>query len=274
MRRFTGMGSWVAAFAVALVGVASTARADKWYFESSMSQDQTVPPTGSEATGHATFVYDDETNMISGEIMFEGIAHEDFIYAHLHVGRVGFYGDMVVHLGHQHEFEHDHETGEHHRIVPEQFVDPIYEFDLLTDGCYVAVHSVQFESAGEIRGQTIAIPRLSHTGLARGQDATLQVSGALGGETVHFLYSWDGVGFGPSVPQLGGLTLDVLNPVRMLGSATATARGTATLTVRVPQNIMPFPIAFQAVIRRGPGGSESVKSNTSTTAILPNCCLD
>src|SRR5690606_602802 len=84
------------------VSAATTASADVWHFESFIDQSQVIPPTGSDATGYATVRYDDVTNKMDIDVYVEGIAHEEILYGHLHVGRVGFYGDVILHLGHQH----------------------------------------------------------------------------------------------------------------------------------------------------------------------------
>ncbi len=242
------------------------AHADVWYIETDLSHDQHVPPTGSPATGHASLVYDDETNLLSCDIYIEGIMHEDLLYGHLHEGRVGFYGEMITMLGHGHMWERQGDGL--HYAESGIFIDEIWEPFILTEGSYVNIHTVQWP-AGEIRGQATMVPRLSHTDLQRGNPAVLSVSRARAGERVYFLYSMEGVGAGRSIPGLGGLTLDLVDPVGLIGSATADARGLARLNVTIPRNAPPFPIALQAVIRRGANGEDSVKSNTRTTAILP-----
>ncbi len=258
--------SRVAAGVLCAVALCAVAQADIWYFEATITDDQHIPPTGSDAFGHATLVYDDVTNLLSCDIYIEGIHHDDLLYGHLHQGRVGFYGEMITMLGHGHMWMHD---GHGLRFVGTDIpVDEMWEQDLLTDGAYVNIHSIQWE-AGEIRGQAIATPRLSHTALVRGADATLDLSRANPGERVYFISSSAGVGVGPSVPALGGLTLDLLEDVTLLGSAVAGQDGRAQLIGRVPGSAQPLPISLQAVIRRGDDGSLSVKSNTQSTAILP-----
>ncbi|TAH39449.1 MAG: hypothetical protein EYC70_01300 [Planctomycetota bacterium] len=103
--------------------------------------------------------------------------------------------------------------------------------------------------------------------LVRGNPAELQVTGALGGETVWFLYSTAGTGSGPCPPQLGGLCLDLLAPVQTLGSAAADTGGTATFTGIVPAGAPLIAVHFQAVVRRGPGGADSAKTATVSATI-------
>lgn len=254
------------AVAVGLFASASMVRADVWYIETDLSHDQHIPPTGSPATGHASLVYDDETNLLSCDIYIEGIMHENLLYGHLHQGRWGFYGEMITMLGHGHMWERH---GDGLRYAESGIViDPMWKQEIITEGAYVNIHTVQWP-AGEIRGQAWAVPRLSHTDLQRGQVATFSVSRVQSGETVYFLYSMNGVGEGRSIPGLGGLRLDLLDSVGLIGSARADANGSARLSLMIPRQAPPVPIALQAVIRRGPAGRDSVKSNTRSTFILP-----
>ncbi len=121
------------------------------------------------------------------------------------------------------------------------------------------------------KGQTVAPALvLGQSDLHQGQQATWTVTGAVPGETVHFALSLAGVGPGPCPPQLGGLCVDLIPPLRLLGSAVADGAGVAQLTVTVPDSAPEGSFAHaQAVARRGPDGSESVKSNTSSKEVLP-----
>ena len=103
--------------------------------------------------------------------------------------------------------------------------------------------------------------------LVRGSSVDLEVTGALAGEAVWFLSSLAGTGSGPCVSQLGGLCLDLLAPIRTLGAATAGAGGVATHSGTVPPNAPLVDVHLQAVIRRGLGGQESVKSGAVTGTI-------
>lgn len=111
--------------------------------------------------------------------------------------------------------------------------------------------------------------RLTQTALHRGQPATFQASGLVPSETAYFLYSRTGTGAGPCVPQLGGLCLDLLDPVNVIGNASADGTGVATLTQVVPTTAPLIAIHTQAVVRRGNNGSSSTKSNTISDTIQP-----
>lgn len=111
---------------------------------------------------------------------------------------------------------------------------------------------------------------LSQTPLRRGLVAAFHAAGARPDEEVFFLYSTRGVGAGPCPPQLGGLCLNLRTPIERLGSARADADGLATLRVMIPGGApLGTPVHTQAVIRRGPGGSMSVKSRPVSAQIEP-----
>ena len=111
-------------------------------------------------------------------------------------------------------------------------------------------------------------PVLSQTPLVRGANATFTVTGALPGETVYYYYSFAGVGGATYCPpEFGGLCLDLLTPVVQAGTASADATGTARLTRRIPPSAPLRDVSTQAAIARGPGGADSVKSNTVTAPI-------
>ncbi len=106
--------------------------------------------------------------------------------------------------------------------------------------------------------------------LQRGQAATLTADGAAAGETVYFGYSTAGLGAGPSLGALGGLELDILAPLELAGSAVADASGQAVLATTAPNlsaNVPPLDVWFQAVVQRGAGGAESLKSHTVATTL-------
>ncbi len=107
----------------------------------------------------------------------------------------------------------------------------------------------------------------NQTELIPGNTATFAVSNVAPGERVWFLYSLAGEGEGPSVPRLGGLSLDLMAPVEILGVSEADETGIATLDALVPPGAPPIQVWFQAVIPRGSGGVSSVKSNVTTDTI-------
>jgi hypothetical protein len=77
-----------------------------------------------------------------------------------------------------------------------------------------------------------------------------------------------GQGPGPCPPALGGLCLDILAP-RLLSSQAANALGSANFNALIPSSTPLIPIYVQAVIARGPGGSQSVKSNVASEIVQP-----
>jgi len=102
---------------------------------------------------------------------------------------------------------------------------------------------------------------LSVSQLSPGSEATWTATGAEPGERVRIFATTSGLGAGPCPAPLGGLCLDLLTPIRSLGTATADANGTASLTLALPDS---FPVGetvqSQAVILRGDGGNDSIKS--------------
>lgn len=112
-------------------------------------------------------------------------------------------------------------------------------------------------------------PTLDHTPLTRGRDVVLTVRDAEPGELGHFLVSREGAGNSLGIRPLGGITLDLLDPIRVIGSAVADADGVAELTINIPPNAPLTTVVMQAVIRRGPGGVESVKTPFRTARIQP-----
>lgn len=112
-----------------------------------------------------------------------------------------------------------------------------------------------------------ATPMLMQDALARGQACQFWVAGVGPGEVVSYLYSTSGAGEGPCSPQLGGLCVDLLDP-QVFGEATADETGTAILTYTIPPEApLGQTIAVQAVIRRGPDGAQSVKTNVITSRV-------
>ena len=68
--------------------------------------------------------------------------------------------------------------------------------------------------------------------------------------------------------QLGGLCVDIMGPA-LFGEATADALGTATVSRTMPtETVLGYTMAFQAVIRRGPKGGQSVKTNAITARVM------
>jgi len=113
-----------------------------------------------------------------------------------------------------------------------------------------------------------ALSLLSPGHLARGSEVTFEAVGALPGERVYFVYSLNGIGRGRCPAPLGELCLDLVDPLTTMGSAVADAQGEAQLRVRVPRGSpLGRRVYVQSVIRRGPGGVDSVKSNATVSVI-------
>ncbi|MCP4092869.1 MAG: DUF1566 domain-containing protein [Planctomycetes bacterium] len=111
---------------------------------------------------------------------------------------------------------------------------------------------------------------LAPASLQRGQTATLTANGAASGETVHFVYGLTSLGNGPLVAQLNGLQLDILAPTLLTQTAVADLNGQAilqTLAPNLPPSVPPLDVHLQAIVRRGIGGSESMKSHTVSTTL-------
>ena len=68
---------------------------------------------------------------------------------------------------------------------------------------------------------------------------------------------------------MGGECLDLLPPIIQLGSAFADGSGTASLEIVVPGGAPLVETGSQAVILRGPGGVDTVKSNAVIRQLLP-----
>ena len=103
---------------------------------------------------------------------------------------------------------------------------------------------------------------LSHTALIRGGNAAFLAEGAQSGERVWFAAS-------PNTGSncyaaLGGLCIDLGNPVHILGSAVANNSGLASLTFSIPSNLPAITVYSQAAAMRGVGGVDSMKSNRTT----------
>jgi len=111
---------------------------------------------------------------------------------------------------------------------------------------------------------------LTVSDLRAGEDATWSIRGAEPGETVRFLATSAGLGDGPCPGRLGGLCLDILEPILHVGSVTADASGDASVTVSMPSDVPPGAMAqSQAVIVRGNEGGDSVKSAPIESEVLP-----
>ncbi len=84
--------------------------------------------------------------------------------------------------------------------------------------------------------------------IARGQQGELRVSKLRSGDRVAFLASTAGTGLGPDFGQGPKAALNLLRPLRHLGTLRADAQGVATLTLDVPSTWPTGPLYVQAVV--------------------------
>lgn len=107
--------------------------------------------------------------------------------------------------------------------------------------------------------------KLSASELHIGQAATLSVTRAQPRARVYFAYSIRGSGptFVPSI----GLSLNLSQPIVVIGQKTANAQGAAVLTLTIPPSTPPIDVWLQAVERESDG--VYVKSNAIATHINP-----
>ena len=97
--------------------------------------------------------------------------------------------------------------------------------------------------------------------LYAGLPAQFALHGAQPGETVYFLYSLTGLE--RRCNAASGSCIDLLDPILLLGSAVADPAGTARITATVPPATpSQTDVYTQAVVLRGPGRPDVVRSNT------------
>lgn len=106
--------------------------------------------------------------------------------------------------------------------------------------------------------------------LVRNQPATFDITNAPFYKHIYLLYSFDDPAPSLGLQSLGGLTIDMpLSSTHILTSGMTGVHGTAHFTVNVP-NVAPLRnITIQAVIRNGPNGSQSIKTNYQMRRIQP-----
>lgn len=99
-----------------------------------------------------------------------------------------------------------------------------------------------------------------------GGSGTLEVAGAVPGESAWFLAGFGGLGPGPCLGG-SGLCLDMLEPVQLLARVTVGADGRASLGVQVPPGAPNGPVCIQVVL--GGGGLARAKSTARLVQIRP-----
>ncbi|MAW59768.1 MAG: hypothetical protein CMJ94_02910 [Planctomycetes bacterium] len=137
-----------------------------------------------------------------------------------------------------------------------------------TGGGTILAGGLRLDAYERVLALTSSVTRISDTGklqlgardVVAGAQAELHVLNALPGEAVGFLVSFAGTGAGPCPPRLGGLCLDLLAPVQLLGIVRAAANGEARLNIRIPAGAAGRSLDLQAVVRRGPAGGQSISS--------------
>ncbi len=139
---------------------------------------------------------------------------------------------------------------------------------------HVVTATATLDQNGDTSEFSVCIPvadalDLTATPLKRGAPADLTVANAIPGERIYFLYTMAGMGAGPCPGSLGGLCLDLLNPITIAGDSLADNSGVAVLRVPIPSNAPLVDVYLQAVVRRGTGGAASLKSNPVSTTIQP-----
>ncbi|MFG0330235.1 MAG: integrin alpha [Phycisphaerales bacterium] len=90
---------------------------------------------------------------------------------------------------------------------------------------------------------------------------TMEVTGAEPGELCHFVASLDGFGVSSPIPELGGMSLDLLDPLSYVGATIVDEYGEATIARVTSWVVDPLDAYMQATIVRGAGGVDSIKSN-------------
>jgi hypothetical protein len=110
---------------------------------------------------------------------------------------------------------------------------------------------------------------LTQRDLHPGEATLFEITGAGPGEPVFFLASWQGLGDGGCYGQIGGLCLDLTEPLHVFGVTFADASGTAQRLAMIPPGAPTDLLHTQGIALRGVGYTASVKSNTVTAPVLP-----
>ncbi|MCC6908467.1 MAG: VCBS repeat-containing protein [Phycisphaerales bacterium] len=154
-------------------------------------------------------------------------------------------------------------------IRTDEFGPAFSSSDLNGDGQIDLIHAGERALATAMNITSLPGPFFDHTPLRRGEPAEFVVIGGVPGETAHFLYSLGAPEPSRGVRTLGGITLDLADPITRFGAATVQPDGRAALRRTIPANAPLRTVTTQAVIRRGPGGADSVKTPFRTARIGP-----
>lgn len=111
-------------------------------------------------------------------------------------------------------------------------------------------------------------PQLTSPDFVRGEVAEVVVSRAPEGSTAAFFYSFEGPGASRGLPGIGGMVLDLGNPVHFAATTTIGADGTGSLQFTVPINVPRRPLTLQAVVKPGTGFHGGAKTNFVTRPIV------
>lgn len=136
-----------------------------------------------------------------------------------------------------------------------------------TDGFRTVLTDVDHNQILEVVAQQ---PLIQDDHLHRGHDFNTTVRGLLPGETAWFVASIAGTTpSGPTYPGFGDLSLNLRQPVFLLGNAVAHADGSATLSSHLPAWFPLTRLATQAVVSRDANGRGSIKTNVVLREVQP-----
>jgi hypothetical protein len=126
--------------------------------------------------------------------------------------------------------------------------------------------TVLMNVAANQRLTVVAEEPYSSSAAIAGEPIEFVVQGLRPGEVARFGVS-AATGAGTCSPMHGGLCGDLVEPVTILGTATANADGVATLVETVSLDVAGQTWYSQALIRRGIGGNLSLKTNVITHVV-------
>ncbi|MHC4823692.1 MAG: CRTAC1 family protein [Planctomycetota bacterium] len=125
-------------------------------------------------------------------------------------------------------------------------------------------------SRDQIVGIAAIEPLTQDAVLQRGSPFTSTLTGIVPDEMALFLGSFTGTTpFGTHIPALGGVILDLKQPIFLIGAAQADADGVATLVKDLPFWFPPVQVTTQAIVVRVDLTRNTIKSNPVARQILP-----